>query len=148
MRTCDGCRFCCFAWAVDDPILKKPALTHCRHECALGCFIHPGVGYPSTCRLFTCQYLEGADIHRPDAFQSTLEKAGGNIGNFIPFVHLSISIDEANKLITETRTIPASVIINGQWVHCIMPLDRARDSNWETLPAGAWGDLGFITHDE
>lgn len=139
MNACDGCKFCCWGWAVDVPTFGKSALRHCKHECAKGCAIHLKPEKPITCRGFHCPYQEREGLHRPDNFQATLESLGGNIGNYIPAIPISIPVEIANRLIRDTRTVPASVINDNQWVDVILPLDRNRDGGWESGDPKPWG---------
>lgn len=137
-NSCDGCRFCCWAWAVDDARLEKRVLQHCRHECAAGCALHGRREQPEACAAFRCPYQERAGLHRPDNFQRTLEEAGGNIGNYIPAVPLSIPVEEANRLIRATRTVPASIIAGGQWLDVVLPLDLNFDGGWMSGDPEPW----------
>lgn len=93
---------------------------------------------PEMCGAFHCPYQEREGLHRPDSFQETLESLGGNIGNYIPVIPDSIPIETANRLIRETRTIPAAVINGGQWVNVILPLDRNKDGGWVTADPTPW----------
>lgn len=118
--------------------LSKPCLTHCQHECKTGCRIYMRFDYPEACEAFHCPYQERDDLHRPDKFQKTLESLGGNIGNYIPAIPTSIPVDKANRLIRETRTVPAAVMNGGQWVNVILPLDRDKDGGWVTADPIPW----------
>lgn len=93
---------------------------------------------PIPCRIFNCPYQERDGYHRPDNFQETLESLGGNIGNYIPAIPISIPIDKANRLIRKTRTVPASVMNDGQWVDVILPLDRDENGGWLTADPTPW----------
>lgn len=136
MKTCSGCRFCCYSWAVDVPELHKSALRHCAHECSKGCALHPK--WPSVCESFHCPWQEREGYHRPDTFQAALESAGGDIGNYIPMVPLSIDADWARRNIHDTRTVPACVIDGGRWVDLVLPLDRDADGGWTTKDPALW----------
>lgn len=135
MSKCDGCSFCCWSFAVEDipqhPDLKilKPAQTHCDFELE-GCAIHNDEQYPHNCRVFRCPYLDGEDIHRPDTFQSVLEELGGNIGNYIPSIPRSVPVQRAVRLVCESRSILAVIILDAKWVRVAMPLDREEDGSW------------------
>lgn len=122
MNSCSGCRFCCWSWAVTE--LKKPALRHCGYECQAGCAVHNLVVQPAMCERFRCPYQERDGFHRPDSFQQTLEELRGNVGNYIPIVPVSIPVERANQLIRDTRTVPAAIIADGQWLDVILPLDQ------------------------
>lgn len=135
MRTCDGCRFCCWSFNahdVPDPVqgfIMKPARAHCAFECSAGCELHDTPMLPQMCDQFKCSYLEGADIHRPDSFQF-LEELECGIGNFIPAIPSSIPVRLAKSLILEHRTLPAFVILGEEWARVILPLDRNKDRTW------------------
>lgn len=133
MNSCDGCRFCCWAWAVDG---FKPALSHCAHECDRGCAVHGSARQPQMCALFRCPYLERDGFHRPDTFQAALAETA--IGNFIPIVPLTITAATANRLIRETRTVPASVILDDRWFDTILPLDKNPDGTWSSGDPKPW----------
>src|SRR4030095_3662182 len=87
---------------------------------------------PLACQTFRCPFLEGADIHRPDTFQIFLEQVGGNMGNYIPIVPANIDVAEAEEVILQTRTIPAAILMDGQWMKLFLPLDRKADGSWQT----------------
>lgn len=93
---------------------------------------------PTACETFHCPYQERDGLHRPDKFQKTLESLGGNIGNYIPTIPVTIPVDVANRLIRETRTLPVSVINGTQWVDAIMPLDRDENGGWVTADPIPW----------
>ena len=136
MRECRTCRFCCWSFNVHDVpdsikgLAMKSARTHCPYECVAGCSIHKHQNYPQSCHDFVCPYLEGEDIHRPDAFQQTVEELNGNMANFIPHLSARVPVEESRELITSSRSVPASILQNGQWVEIIMPLDKENDGSW------------------
>jgi len=140
-RDCDGCRFCCWSFNVSDvPVERrslkvvelKRELTHCRHECQRGCDVHGTMFKPIICESFYCPYVSGVDIHRPDVFQPLLEELNGDMGNYIPAVSRAMDVEFAKDLIRETRSIPAAIMLEGQWVKLILPLDRQPDGSWVT----------------
>lgn len=147
---CDGCTFCCWSFAVEGMpqhpdltvLTVKPELTHCEFE-AIGCAIHEAECYPEGCRIFSCPYLDGQDIHRPDTFQSVLEEVKGNIGNYIPSIPRSIPVQRAIQLIRETRSVLAEIIWDSKWTRVALPLDRDADGMW--YPTGQllapWAEL-------
>lgn len=104
----------------------------------MGCAVHAKPKQPEACMEFHCPYQERDGLHRPDNFQSTLEELRGNIGNYIPAIPTSIPIETANRLIRETRTVPAAVINGGKWVNVIMPLDRDEKGGWVTADPALW----------
>lgn len=108
----------------------KPALSRCRFECAAGCEVHATVEQPAACQWFTCPYLAGDAIHRPDTFQRLLETAGGSISNFVPAVAAAIPVDAAETAILKTRTLPAAIMVGNTWVRIILPLDCRADATW------------------
>ena len=135
---CDGCAFCCWSFAVSDmptrvdfTILQlKPAQTHCDFEFEGGCVIYREEHFPPGCRLLPCPYLEGEDIHRPDTFQAILEESHGNVGNYIPSIPRSIPIQRALRLIRETRSVLAVIILDGKLTRVALPLDRDAEGMW------------------
>lgn len=135
MRTCGGCRFCCWSFNVLDVpdeikgLTIKEALTHCKYECDTGCAIHQQHEYPKGCKDFICPYLEGEDIYRPDVFQKVIEECGGDTGNFIPRIPTTIPTEKVHDLIKETRSVPAFILV-GQWSKVILSLDRHADQSW------------------
>lgn len=152
MPTCDGCRFCCWSFRVNDMPDGSALLplTHCPHEanehddpfvcitdpCAPkesqnhGCLIHDEKSYPWGCASFNCPYLHGMPCHRPDTFQDLLERLKGSIGNYIPVIPRTVPVKKAERLICETRSVLAMVILNGAWTMVAMPLDRDSLGNW------------------
>jgi hypothetical protein len=137
-KQCDGCRFCCWSFAVNavpspfNILQSKKTLNHCPQECEVGCAIWT-TSIPAQCKNFHCPYIYGNDIHRPDAFQELLEKLAGNVGNYIPFVPSGVSVEETKALVLKTRTIPAAITMpNGGWKVLVMPLDREPDGTWYT----------------
>lgn len=144
-RTCAGCRFCCWSFAINDipdqtlGLWQKPALTHCQHECGNGCALHGLPEKPATCRQFECPYLLGDDVHWPDAFRPALEKCA--IGNFIPAVSTRVPIERAEQLIADTDSIPASIMINGEWTKVIMPMRKESNGTWRTHALEDWRAL-------
>ncbi len=136
MNPCNGCRFCCWSWSVEE--ISKPCLTHCQYECKKGCEIYMRFNRPTACEEFHCPYQERDGLHRPDKFQKTLESLGGNIGNYIPNIPVTIPVETANRLIRETRTLPVSIINGTQWVDVIMPLDRDESGGWVTADPTPW----------
>jgi len=142
MRECNGCKFCCWSFNVEDIPHKarslkvlnfKPEQTHCWHECARGCALHGTFFQPPICHDFQCPYTSSEeDIYRPDTFQALIEELGGNMGNYIPMVPTTISVADARQLITKSRTIPAAFFCNGDWMKAIIPLDRNEDGSWVT----------------
>lgn len=140
-RTCDGCRFCCWSWHVAET--DKRGLSHCPHECALGCDLHGTPQQPDECQRFRCPYLRGAKIHRPDAFQPTLEALGGNLACYIPTVPESIPTAEAIEVIERTRSIPAGILIEGLWMRGVIPLNKNADGTWKVVGdiAAPWNQL-------
>jgi len=142
VRECEGCRFCCWSFTVHDVprssdftiLQSKPALTHCSHECESGCSIHGADTFPLGCKVFLCPYLAGDEIHRPDTFQYLLESMNITVCAFVPAVPKTIPVEEANDLITRTRTIMAATAdlygYSGQWVRVVMPLDLEKNGQW------------------
>lgn len=55
-RACGSCQACCELVGVSE--LGKAPGERCRHQCGAGCAIY--AGRPSSCRTFTCLWLEGA----------------------------------------------------------------------------------------
>lgn len=108
----------------------KRERTHCRHECEAGCALHETFYQPIICHTFLCPYLGGEDIHRPDTFQPLLMELAGTMGNFIPAIPRAMNVEFACELIRETRAIPAAILMDGQWVRLVLPLDRQPDGSW------------------
>jgi hypothetical protein len=79
MRRCGQCTFCCTAAGVAE--IKKPAMVPCRHLVRGGCGIHhrPELGFPNSCKSFTCGWLLGNfdERFRPD-------KIGAYVAFFMP----------------------------------------------------------------
>ncbi len=142
MRTCNGCRFCCWSFNVEMFPLKHE-ITHCMHECEKGCALHGLEQQPETCRDFKCPYLTGEDIYKPSTFQNVLEELRGNMGNYIPAVATHVPINAAINLIRESRSLPAFILIGNTWLKLILPLDRNSDGSWATNDAAmhAWINL-------
>ena len=115
----------------------KEALVHCQHECD-GCALHHLGTKPQECQEFDCLYRHGAEIHRPDTFQQVLEDAGGNLGNYIPMIPITMDAEAAKKLIKQERCLPAAILVGGQWRSVILPLDRKEDGTWEESTTTAW----------
>ncbi len=141
MRECGECKFCCWSFAVHDVpdalkgIENKPVFQHCQHECE-GCAIHERDDYPPMCKTFICPYLSGADVHRPDTVQQVLEQSKGNLGNYIPMIPAEMLVEEVERLIRETRSLPAAIMIENEWTYVMLPLDRKADGEWE--PVQPW----------
>ena len=139
MRQCGECRFCCWSFNVTDVpseiegLKLKPCLESCPYECSGGCSIFGESSRPKECVEFECPYLKGDDIHRPDTFQEVLMELGGNMGNYVPTINISIPKEEAIRKIKETRTVPAGYLLGGKWVETILPLDKNGDT-WEPQP--------------
>src|SRR5262245_58234452 len=140
---CDGCRFCCWSWAVDAAELQKKPLRHCRHECRAGCALHATEEQPRICAAFKCRYLEGLPVHRPDTFQAMLLELDVEIGNFVPMIPASVPIHEAALLILKTRTILADIIVDQRWVTVPLPFDRQPDGSFRISADAiqAWNEL-------
>lgn len=151
MPTCDGCRFCCWSFRVNDMPDGSAllALTHCPHEAKEnddpfvcisnetlvkvkehGCLIHNEKNYPWGCAAFNCPYLTGVPCHRPDTFQDLLERMQGSIGNYIPVIPRTVPVKKAERLIAESRSVLAAVVLNDAWTMVAMPLDRDSLGNW------------------
>lgn len=130
IRDCSGCKFCCWSFNVNIPELKNE-LTHCKHECEKGCNIHNDVSQTEICRNFKCPYLFGEDVHKPGSFQKVLEEAKGDMGNYIPAICTFVPVETANGLIIGTRTLPAFILVDGQWILSIIPIDKKEDGSWE-----------------
>lgn len=147
VRTCAGCRFCCWSFAINDipdqtlGLQQKPSLTHCQHECGSGCTLHGAPEKPATCRQFECPYLLGNDIHRPDAFRPALDETKCRIGNFIPAISSRIPVERAAALIDATDSIPASIMICGKWTKVIMPMRKESNGTWQTHALEDWRAL-------
>ena len=65
MRSCNGCKECCYTYTV--PEMEKPRLQWCKHVCEAGCAIHNG-SRPDICTQFHCYWTMsawGEDL-RPD----------------------------------------------------------------------------------
>jgi len=122
-------------------IEPKRELQHCHHECASGCALHENVNQPNICRTFQCPYIRGEDVHKPDSFQWLLEELGGNMGNFIPAISTQVPVTEAQALIASSRSLPAFILINGQWIETILPLDKEPDGSWQTAATDEWAKL-------
>ena len=112
-RTCGTCRFCCWAYTIKE--LSKPSLEHCVHECAEGCRVHATHLQPKECVEFGCPYLAGDPIHRPDSFQEVLESSGMKTRSFVPWIPITIPLEEAIEMIRSTRTIMAGLFREGRW---------------------------------
>jgi hypothetical protein len=148
MRSCDGCRFCCFSFNVSDVpdevrgFALKDALSHCRFECQAGCALHDKEEQPAVCREFRCPYLTGKMVHKPEVFQEQLEALNGNIGNYIPAINVAVPVAAACELIKETRSLPAYVFPSEGWRETVLPLDKENGS-WSTPQAAvdAWAKL-------
>jgi len=52
------------------------------------------------------------------------------MANFIPHLSARVPVEESRELITSSRSVPASILQNGQWVEIIMPLDKENDGSW------------------
>jgi len=150
MKTCDGCRLCCWSFNVDVPhptllsiIEPKRELRHCHHECERGCALHDNPQQPDICRTFQCPYIRDEEVHRPDTFQPLLESLNGNMGNYIPAVSTAIPIESARQLIADTRTILAYMLLDGRWLQTVLPLDKDANGAWATTEpmVSEWGRL-------
>lgn len=120
MRTCDGCKFCCWSYGVSE--VPKEPLSHCAHECGAGCSIH--ADKPSQCREFDCPYIAGDAIHRPDTFQPFLEELGGNLLCYVPYVPLTVSVEKAKEIMQNTRSIHCAIKLDG-WKPMVLSLDQS-----------------------
>ena len=156
MRECDSCKFCCWSFNVDVPnpryltvLEPKRERRHCEHECEAGCRLHGHENQPDICRGFRCAYIEGQDIHRPDNFQVQIEAINGSMGNFIPAVSIKVPISEAQSLIAQSRTIPAHILLGGNWTETVLPLDKNEYGGWATSneSVALWGEL-YARHGE
>lgn len=149
MRSCDGCKFCCWSFNVPEVpdsikgLGLKPARQHCPHECSRGCAIHDRNNYPVVCNDFVCPYLDGEDMHRPDEFQGVLKELNGNVGAYIPAVPTLIPVQVAKQMIANTRTVPAFILVVDEWMRVILSLDRHPDRTWTVNqePNDRWRDL-------
>jgi len=57
---CGGCTACCYVYHIDDPELKKPSNTHCKHcTIGVGCEIYNH--RPKACAGFACLWLKSQD---------------------------------------------------------------------------------------
>jgi hypothetical protein len=67
-RICGACTLCCKLLPVRE--LQKPANTRCEHQSAArGCRIYHRRGFPASCAVWSCRWLNGhdtADMLRPD----------------------------------------------------------------------------------
>lgn len=141
MRTCNGCKFCCWSFNVELNDGIKEEKHHCKHECKNGCDIHNKRSQPKICKEFKCPYLFGESIHNPKEFQTSVELVKGKMGNFIPGINELIGIGDARNLIKESKSIPGYFLLNGQWIWTILPLDETK--NWQTnkKSVGLWREL-------
>jgi len=64
-RRCGSCTLCCRLVPVKDKDLIKAANQRCQHQTSTGCGIY--ADRPFSCRMWSCQWLMGADLpQRPD----------------------------------------------------------------------------------
>jgi hypothetical protein len=135
--TCNGCRFCCWAFNIEDipdsvkGLDFKNERSHCKYECEKGCELHFEERKPQTCSEFTCPYLQGKDICRPDRFQPLLEELNGDMGNYIPAIPTNTESSLVETTIRDSRSLPAFILIGNEWVRVILPLDRNDDKTWK-----------------
>lgn len=135
MRSCDGCKFCCWSFNAHDipdiimGLKLKPCLSHCQYECDAGCQMHNDPKLPKGCHEFYCPYIRGDDIHRPDTFLQVIEELHGTVGNYIPRVPTKVNVDAAKALMRETRSLPVFVL-DGQWQKVILCVDRTKERGW------------------
>lgn len=66
-RRCGGCSLCCKLLPVQE--IDKPSGQKCKHQSFKGCGIYHKAGFPNSCALWSCRWLNGSDtekLHRPD----------------------------------------------------------------------------------
>lgn len=120
MRTCDGCRFCCYIYGVD--VLGKPAGKSCSFECDSGCSIHKD--RPLQCADFKCPYLNGDQIHRPDTFKAILRRLQSNLVCIIPWIPQSVPPVAAERLIETSWSILCAVKTETGWTPIVLDLTQ------------------------
>lgn len=138
-RSCNGCRFCCWAYGIGD--LDKKPLKSCIYECSSGCSVHSTPVQPKECKDFNCPYILGKDIHRPDTFEALLKELGSSLGCFIPHVPTFVPVDAAQDLIKRTRTVPAALQCDTGWEVAVLSIDQASFQELSGLPNTEWNEL-------
>lgn len=74
MRECGGCTSCCKLLGIDE--LAKPQDEWCKHcNIGVGCKIWHGEGYPPSCKVYQCLWLQQETIPerwRPDKAKAVM----------------------------------------------------------------------------
>src|SRR5262245_35666573 len=86
-RRCNECTLCCRLVPVGQ--LSKPANTRCEFQrVGKGCTVHSSPRFPSSCKLWSCVWLQEPDcgLPRPD-------RAHYLVDPFLDFIHLRYNDD-------------------------------------------------------
>jgi len=149
-RRCGDCTLCCKLLSVRE--IDKPAGQRCAHQCSTGCRIYHKPGFPLSCAVWSCRWLDGIgteSMRRPDRthyvvdmMPDMIQARHNETGEVTQSVVIQVWVDPAFPdawedpallAFVESAAQPMIVRYDTRRGFVVFPPNRSHDGKWHRV---------------